>query len=576
MVSPESTLAGYKVLGLLGSGGMGSVYLAEHPSLPRYDALKVLSAELSRDENFRARFLREAEVAAKLDHPNIVAVYDRGQTDDGKLWIAMQYVDGTDAEAASASPMPPERAVHIVTEVAKGLDHAHARNIIHRDVKPANFLLSGKPGVDERVLLGDFGIARALDDVGMTATGSFLATVPYSAPEVLSGNPIDGRADIYSLGCTLYRLLTGMTPFPATNGMAAVMMAHLQQAPPRVTDLAPWLPPSLDEVVAIGMAKDPAARFQTASALAEAAATALRNPNARIAAATAPVPPRWNGPSAHMQPAPLTSARHTSVSPRPAPARRRRPVLIGAAVVVIGLVVGATAILWPSDGSAPANAPTASSPNSNANTPPTAQGRPATDVTPQALRPILLSAEQIAAATGGGQLILDVDLNTILNDGAEVGAPECVSAWAPAQDAVYGGTGFDASHYTGMAVQELRALNAAVWQDGVIQAVVSLPSTMEVSGFMQGQVREWGVCAAKGPVNVTPPNGPQTPWTFTAPVTTSGLITLTATPATGGGSCQRGLLARGNVVIDIRQCRPEGNVDVAALVRATGERVPRA
>jgi eukaryotic-like serine/threonine-protein kinase len=176
------------------------------------EAVKVLSAELSRDGDFRARFVREADVAASLLHPNIVSIYRRGETENGQLWIAMQFVDGTDAEdALRAGTMTPDRAVFIVGEVAKALDHAHRHNIVHRDVKPANFLLSSEGGV-ERVLLGDFGIARALDDVGLTMTGSVLATVPYAAPEVLAGMPIDGRADLYSLGCSLFRLITGRMP----------------------------------------------------------------------------------------------------------------------------------------------------------------------------------------------------------------------------------------------------------------------------------------------------------------------------------------------------------------------------
>src|ERR1700759_2147470 len=160
--------------------------------------------------------------------------------------------------------MTPHRAVHIITQVAKALDFAHANHVIHRDVKPGNFLLSGAVGPDERVLLGDFGIARALDDVGLTASGSVLATVAYAAPEVLSNAPIDGRVDIYSLGCALFRLLTGGTPVPATNGAAAVMTAHLFSAPPRVTDRVPSLPAALDQVVAVAMAKDPDARFGSA------------------------------------------------------------------------------------------------------------------------------------------------------------------------------------------------------------------------------------------------------------------------------------------------------------------------
>ena len=273
-------VGGYRIERELGAGGMGSVYLAAHPTLPRYDALKVLSRELSRDPDFRTRFTREADVAASLDHPQIVAVYNRGETDDGQLWIAMQFVDGTDADAAlRAGTMTPARAVHIVTQVAKALDFAHAHTVVHRDIKPANFLLSGPAGPDERVLLGDFGIARALDDVGLTATGSVMATIAYAAPEVLSGMPFDGRADIYSLGCTLYRLLTGKTPYPGSNGPAATMMAHLQQPPPRVTDVVPSLPPALDQVIAVAMAKDPGQRFGSASALAAAASAALHDPS---------------------------------------------------------------------------------------------------------------------------------------------------------------------------------------------------------------------------------------------------------------------------------------------------------
>ena len=287
-------VGGYRIERELGAGGMGSVYLAAHPTLPRHDALKVLSRELSRDPDFRTRFTREADVAASLDHPQIVAVYNRGQTDDGQLWIAMQFVDGTDADAAlREGTMTPARAVHIVTQVAKALDFAHSRNVVHRDIKPANFLLSGPAGPDERVLLGDFGIARALDDVGLTATGSVMATIAYAAPEVLSGTPFDGRADIYSLGCTLYRLLTGKTPFAGSNGPAATMMAHLQQPPPRVTDVVPSLPPALDQVIAVAMAKEPGQRFGSASALAAAASAALHDPSVlQNRTLLAPVPSR--------------------------------------------------------------------------------------------------------------------------------------------------------------------------------------------------------------------------------------------------------------------------------------------
>ncbi|AIH39011.1 serine/threonine protein kinase, partial [Mycobacterium tuberculosis] len=219
-LSAGSVFAGYRIERMLGAGGMGTVYLARNPDLPRSEALKVLAAELSRDLDFRARFVREADVAAGLDHPNIVAVHQRGQF-EGRLWIAMQFVDGGNAEdALRAATMTTARAVYVIGEVAKALDYAHQQGVIHRDIKPANFLLSRAAGGDERVLLSDFGIARALGDTGLTSTGSVLATLAYAAPEVLAGQGFDGRADLYSLGCALFRLLTGEAPFAAAAGAA--------------------------------------------------------------------------------------------------------------------------------------------------------------------------------------------------------------------------------------------------------------------------------------------------------------------------------------------------------------------
>ncbi len=273
--SVGTVVSGYAIEGVLGSGGMGTVYRARNPSLPRSDALKVLSAELSRDPQFKARFSREAELAATLDHPNIVTVYSRGEAETGELWIAMQYVTGSDADhELDDGPMAPERAVHIIGEVAKALDYAHRRQVLHRDVKPANFLLGSD---DERVFLADFGIARALDEaVGLTQTGMFVASVAYASPESLGGAPnIDHTTDIYSLGCSLYRLLTGESPFSHSVGMPAMITAHLTSPPPRLTEARPDLPPAIDAVITKSMAKDPRDRYQTAGALARAAADAL-------------------------------------------------------------------------------------------------------------------------------------------------------------------------------------------------------------------------------------------------------------------------------------------------------------
>lgn len=270
-----AALAGYRIHRRLGAGGMGEVYLAEAGSPPQAVALKVLDPTLAADPGYRRRFLREAELAATLPHANIVAVYDHGETADGTLWIVMQYVAGTDADTElRAGRMPPRRAVRIAGEVAVALDYAHRRGLLHGDVKPANFLLT--EGDPERVLLADFGLARRLaDPAGGTDGDTVLVTAAYAAPEILRGESPGPGADVYSLGCSLFRLLTGKPPFFAAGSKAQTVRAHLHLPPPDPTRYAPWLPPQFDAVIATAMAKDPAARYRTAGDLAEAAASAL-------------------------------------------------------------------------------------------------------------------------------------------------------------------------------------------------------------------------------------------------------------------------------------------------------------
>jgi serine/threonine-protein kinase len=347
-LSVGSVFAGYRIERVLGAGGMGTVYLARNPDLPRNEALKVLAAELSRDPDFRARFVREADVAAALDHPNIVSVHQRGEF-EGQLWIAMQFVAGVNAEdALRAATMTAARAVYVVGEIAKALDYAHQRGVVHRDVKPGNFLLSGTPGVDERALLGDFGIARAFDDAGLTATGSVVATLPYAAPEVLAGVRFDGRADQYSLGCTLFRLLTGEAPFSPSGGAVAVVAAHLHQPPPTVSDRVPALSTAMDAVIATAMAKDPSRRFASARELAHAAAAALhergtagwvRHGMSPGATSDSPWRQHPDGPSTVMAPPPLPGW-----PPSLPPAAGRRGVVAAVAAVVMLAAAAITAV----------------------------------------------------------------------------------------------------------------------------------------------------------------------------------------------------------------------------------------
>ncbi len=274
-VSDDTEFAGYRIERRLGAGGMGEVFLARHPRLPRNDALKILSDRHAGDAEFRARFLREAEVAVRLQHPNVVAVRDRGEHED-QLWIAMQFVDGGDVAELlrREGALPVERALRILTEAADGLDEIHRVGLQHRDVKPANLLLTTEPGEPDRVLVTDFGIARAADGDGtLSEDVGFTATLAYAAPELISGDPVDHRADVYSLGCTLYQLFTGEVPFPRSSP-AAVMYAHLSEPPPRPSSANSRVPAALDAVIATAMAKDPAQRYQSCGALAAAARAA--------------------------------------------------------------------------------------------------------------------------------------------------------------------------------------------------------------------------------------------------------------------------------------------------------------
>lgn len=255
--------AGYVIQRLLGTGGMGEVYLAQHPRLPRQDALKILSVASAADSEFRARFIREAELAATLRHPHIVGILDRGEFND-RLWISMDYVDGIDAgrliRESFPGGMPEQDVSDIATAVADALDFGHEHRLLHRDVKPENILVTASDARRPRVLLTDFGIARRIDEVSnLTQDNVALGTISYIAPEQLLGRSLDGRADQYALAATTFHLLTGAPPFQNSN-RAVVVSHHLNSAPPRISDRRPDLA-HLDAVLARALAKDPNERY---------------------------------------------------------------------------------------------------------------------------------------------------------------------------------------------------------------------------------------------------------------------------------------------------------------------------
>src|SRR5919198_3221169 len=275
-VRPGSVLAGFRVESFLGEGAMGTVYLAEETSTEQRVALKLLAPELAGDERFRRRFLRETELATSLCHPHIVRTLGSGE-EDGTLYLAMAYVEGSDLRGVlrREGRLEPGRAVDLLQQVADALDAAHAAGLVHRDVKPGNILVThGADG--DHAYVCDFGLARHVSSVSsLTGERGFVGTIDYVPPEQIEGGTIDGRADIYSLGCVLYGCLAGARPFDRESELS-VVFAPLNEPPPRLSDLRPDLPTAFDAVFASGLAKSPDDRYSTCGELAAAANAALR------------------------------------------------------------------------------------------------------------------------------------------------------------------------------------------------------------------------------------------------------------------------------------------------------------
>ncbi|HJP67163.1 MAG TPA: protein kinase [Actinomycetota bacterium] len=307
-VPPElrvgSEIAGYRIESLISRGGMGVVYLAKDLRLERKAALKVLAPELGANEAFRRRFVAESQLAASLDHPNIVPIYGAGET-EGLLWIAMRYVEGVHLRRLidEGGRLAESDALSAVEFVGKALDTAHARGLVHRDVKPGNILLllDRRDGTIEHVYLSDFGLTKRIDESsGITDTGQFVGTVNYVAPEQIKGGVVDGRADQYSLACVLFESLTGRPPFARPDDVATIY-AHLNDPPPNIRDQRPDLPSAFGNTLATAMAKRREDRFETCSAFVRSARDTIGS--------TEPISPRTRE----------TAARSAVIEPEPEP-----------------------------------------------------------------------------------------------------------------------------------------------------------------------------------------------------------------------------------------------------------------
>jgi serine/threonine protein kinase len=358
----------YRLMDLLGRGGMGEVWRAHDTATDRIVAIKTLPTQYSDDPMFQQRFRREAHAAARLNSPHVIPIHDYGEI-DGRLYVTMRLVEGRDLEAAlTDGPLRPSRAVRIIEQIAKALHAAHKVGLVHRDVKPSNVLLDE----DDFAYLIDFGIARAADDTRLTGTGNAIGTFQYMAPERLGDSPDDARADIYALACVLYECLTGQPPFTGTN-VVSLIAAHLHTPPPEPSKVTAGVPRPLDAVIAIGMAKDPERRYATTVQLARAAHDAVTAPppqpvhpefrppdraphrdpesfgsrrpvssTARVSAAETRVPTGWSGSGPEPRPAlQLPAAPWGGPPPAPSP----RPLIRLATVVPAGLALGLIATI---------------------------------------------------------------------------------------------------------------------------------------------------------------------------------------------------------------------------------------
>lgn len=358
----------YRLVEMLGRGGMGEVWKAYDTAMNRVVALKVLPGNLADDEQYQARFRREAQAAASLDEPHIVPIHDFGEI-DGRLYVTMRLIDGkTIDDLVKNGPLTPQRSVSIVEQIAAALGAAHRIGLVHRDVKPSNILVTE----DDFAYLIDFGIARAAEATKLTSTGATIGTLAYMAPERFTTDSTDARADIYALTCVLHECLTGAQPFPG-DSLERQITNHLTMPPPRPSTMQPGISPQMDHVIATGMAKKPEQRYATTRDLAIAARAALTAPMPHDAPAPVPPPPPahgWSAPlaypntgpsaaptsvAAHYQAPPGPQAWSPPAAPSPQQAQVSSPwwrnpaVLILAALMTVGVIVAAivVVIVWP-------------------------------------------------------------------------------------------------------------------------------------------------------------------------------------------------------------------------------------
>jgi serine/threonine kinase PknH len=572
----EVVFGRYILLSLIGEGGMGKVYRAHDTVIGRDVAIKLLPDELGADPAYRERFRREANTVARLTEPHIIPIYDTGVI-DGQLYLVMPIIEGTDIQNLldRDGPMDPDRAVHIVEQLAAALSAAHAAGLVHRDVKPSNALLTGQ----DFVYLIDFGVARgSATTTRLTSVGMFMGTLAYMAPERFSDGVTDARSDIYALACLLHECLTNTTPYPG-DSMEQQITGHLTVDPPRPSDHRVGLPVGFDDVIATGMAKNPDQRYATTIELANAARAALgTTPSGPIpkapdlgAAATRmrpiPVAPQKVSPTRKPMPpptakpptptpAPPTPPPHDAPTPEPVPhpRPRTRPVPVVAGVAVAVVAVGVFAYLF---------RPTSHAPEP-AITPSVAPASPTVSaVAETALQGLLLNATQLDTATGATGMAATRTLTTLPDGSSQVPDKTCVPLEGPGQATVYNGSGFT-------AVSGQRATDQT-HTHLVEQIVVLFPSAQDAQAFYAASTQHWPDCANRQYDETTPAG--QTGAHTAGPVSNSNgtlSATITGIVARNGstGACERALTVANNVAIDVAAC---GENPAGAAVNVAGQ-----
>ncbi|MGB6209382.1 protein kinase domain-containing protein [Mycobacterium sp.] len=554
----------YRLVELLGHGGMGEVWRAHDTETDRIVAIKVLPAHLYEDEEFQRRFRREAHAAARLNSPHVIPIHNYGEI-DGRLYVDMRLIEGRDLQAVLAEgPLELARAVHIIEQVAMALHAAHEVGLLHRDIKPSNILIDR----NDFAYLIDFGIARAADETRMTKSGFMIGTFQYIAPERLGTGAEDARADIYSLACVLYECLTGNPPFDA-DSMARLVAAHLSTPPPRPSINRPDVPPRIDEVIATGMAKDPDQRYATTIELARAARGAITEPIARPTpgpAFLAATKEAGNRPTAEPG---LAATRQSWPPPgqpwpadqlRPEPVsipwrRHRRPGLIVAIVAAVGILaagVGLTGyLLWrPATNSRPSAATTTTR---TVAAPTTTTPTTATPVAESALQGLLLYPEQLDTVMGTtGMTLVGPKYPTSTFDNTKyVPDKACIPQSDPAT-----ATALSGSSWTAVSGQELNDQPGGKPNHRVTQYVILFPSARDADAFFTASTQQWPTCSNRQ-FHLTGEGVPDNVWTVGPVSNTDGALSAHKTLEPGyweWQTCQRALTVANNVAIDVKAC----------------------